>query len=308
MSKKQLLTENEVRRFMKLANIPALGKNVISEMKDEREEAREANQAPPMGRSSGSPQEEAMDPMAAMGGEEAPALPAGDDAAMGGMEGGDTVEVGGDVDPEKKSAFEAAVQALADAMGIDVELESQEEHGEEAGEEMHDLDMGDEGDKGEGEEEGEEESSEEEEGDEEEMQEAKDASEEDEEEKKDESKKLSEDELVEAVLARVTARLVAEAKKKKMSIKDKMKMKAKAKKEDKKEKMDEATDSKGGGPLLSKGGNKHDTYKGHSDMEMAKGEKGGKGGHSMETVSAKSDHTVTHGKTNLATKGSNKTK
>lgn len=294
MSKKQLLTENEVRRFMKLANIPALGKNVISEM----------NMNMP-------PQEEAMepDPMAAMGGEQPPALPAGDDAGMGGMEDGETVEVGGDVDPEKKSAFEAAVQALADAMGIDVELESQEENAEEAGEEMHDLETDDEDEGGEeeaGEDEaGEEEESSEEEDDEEEMQEAKKTPEE---EKKDESKKLSEDELVEAVLARVTARLVAEAKKKKMSIKEKMKMKADAKKKGDKEKMDEATDSKGGGPLLSKGGNKHDTYKGHTDMEMTKGEKGGKGGHSMETVSAKADHTVTHGKTNLATKGGNKTK
>lgn len=315
MSKKQLLTESEVRRFMRLANIPALGKGLVSEMKDEREMAREANQAPPMGAPSGSPQEEAMDPMAA---EAAPAADMGAaDDVMGGMEGGETVEVGGDVDPEKKSAFEAAVQALADAMGIDVELESQEESGEEGGEEMHDL--GDEG----GEEEGEEEGGEEDEGDKEEMQEA--AEEEDEgmmkeekhedeeedkeekEEKKDESKKLSEDELVEAVLSRVTARLVAEAKKKKMTVKQKMKAKAEKKKEEKKEKMDEATDSKGGGPLLSKGGNKHDTYKGHADMQYAKG-KEGKGGHAMETVTAKAEHTVTHGKTNLATKGGNKTK
>ena len=162
MSKKQLLTESEVRRFMRLANIPALGKNLVNEVNQIPQDDR---------RPETDKQEEAMDPMAGGmegGAEAAPALPAGDD--MAGLEGGETVEVGGDVDPEKQEAFEAAVQALADAMGIDVELEGQEEHGEEAGEEMHDLDSGDE--EG-GEEEGEEEGGEEEEGDEEEMQEAK---------------------------------------------------------------------------------------------------------------------------------------
>ena len=72
--------------------------------------------------------------------------------------------------------------------------------------------------------------------------------------------------------------------------------------------VEEATDAKGGGPLLSKGGNKHDVYKGHADMTYAKGEKGGKGGHSLETAPAKSEHTVTHGGKNLATLGGNKKK
>ena len=288
MSKKELLNETQIRRFMKLANIESLTKNVVSEMaqKPVKEEAEV--------------KEEAMDPMAAPPAPEMDALPAGPD--MGGdMEGGEAVEVGGDVDPEKKAAFEAAVQALADSMGIEVELESQEEQGAEGGEEMHDLgdlEGGEESGEGEemGGEEGEEEAGEE---DEEEMQEAQ----------VEETEKLSEDELVEAVLKRVTARLVAEAKKKKMSVKQKMKAKKEEKKEEKKkEKVDEATDAKGGGPLLSKGGNKHDTFKGHADMKMGKGEKGGSGGHKMEDVSAKSEHTVTHGSSNLATKGGNKKK
>ena len=110
MSKKQLLTENEVRRFMRLANIPALGKNLVSEMSDKDENRQR------MGISARQDEttSEAADPMAAMGaGADAPpALPAGDEGGMeGGMEGGETVEVGGDVEPEKKSAFEAAVQA-----------------------------------------------------------------------------------------------------------------------------------------------------------------------------------------------------
>ena len=80
------------------------------------------------------------------------------------------------------------------------------------------------------------------------------------------------------------------------------------KKEEKKEKMEEATEAKGGGPLLKQGKNKHDVYSGHADMEMGKGEKGGKGGHEMETLTAKAEHSVTHGGKNLATLGGNKKK
>lgn len=111
---------------------------------------------------------------------------------------------------------------------------------------------------------------------------------------------LSEDSLVEAVLARVTARLMQEAKKQKQSTKDKMKQRVQEKL------MQEASESKGGGPLVNKGGNKYDTYKGHPDMEMGKGENGGKGGHKLEKVTAKAEHTVTHGGKNLATLGGNK--
>ena len=140
MSKKDLLLETQIRRFMKLANLEPLTKNVLKET-DEREEAREANQMPPAAAPRGGMQEaEQMDMEAAEPAAEEPAM--GGEEEMGGE--GETVEIGGDVDPEKQKAFEAAVQALADAMGIDVELEGQEEHAEEAGEEMHDLDSGDE--------------------------------------------------------------------------------------------------------------------------------------------------------------------
>lgn len=295
MSKKQLLNESEIRRFMKLANLEPLAKGLVSEMAG-------VNQIPQDTRRPETGMQQEM-----MGKE--------DEAKGLSMEAEDAmeVEVGDEADPEKQSAFEAAVKALADAMGIEVELEGAEGGEEDAGEEMPDLDMG-------GEEGGEE--SEEEAG-EEEMDEAKKASKEEGEEELDEAKKeekkeekeeeveeskaLSEDSLVEAVLARVTARLVAEAKKKKMSAKEKMKMKAKEKKADKKEVVEEATDSKGGGPLLSKGGNKHDVWKGHADMAYAKG-KEGKGGHQMEDLAAKAEHTVTHGGKNLATLGGNKKK
>jgi hypothetical protein len=295
MSKKQLLNESEIRRFMKLANLEPLTKAVVTEM-------AAVNQIPQDTRRPETGMQQEM-----MGKE--------DEAKGLSMEAEDAmeVEVGDEADPEKQSAFEAAVKALADAMGIEVELEGQEEHAEEAGEEMHDLDMGGE----EGGEESEEEAGKEEAG-EEEMDEAKKAKKEEGEEELDETKKeeeeeveeskaLSEDSLVEAVLARVTARLVAEAKKKKMSAKEKMKMKAKEKKAEKKEVVEEATDSKGGGPLLSKGGNKHDVWKGHADMAYAKG-KEGKGGHQMEDLPAKAEHTVTHGGKNLATLGGNKKK
>jgi hypothetical protein len=293
MSKKQLLNESEIRRFMKLANLEPLTKAVVTEM-------AAVNQIPQDSRRPETGMQQEM-----MGNEnEAEGLAMEAEDAM-------EVEVGDEADPEKQSAFEAAVKALADAMGIEVELEGAAGGEEDAGEEMPDLDMG-------GEEGGEEseEAPAEEEADKEEMDEAKkeegeeeldEAKKEEDEEEKEESKALSEDSLVEAVLARVTARLVAEAKKKKMSAKEKMKMKAKEKKAEKKEVVEEATDSKGGGPLLSKGGNKHDVYKGHADMAYAKG-KEGKGGHQMEDLPAKAEHTVTHGGKNLATLGGNKKK
>jgi len=295
MSKKQLLNESEIRRFMKLANLEPLTKAVVTEM-------AAVNQIPQDTRRPETGMQQEM-----MGQEnEAEGLSMEAEDAM-------EVEVGEEAEPEKQAAFEAAVKAWADAMGIEVELEGSGEEGE-AGEEMPDLDMGGEEEAGE-EEAGQEEAGEEEkeemdeakkEEGEEELDEAK-KDDEDEEEKQDESKKLSEDSLVEAVFARVTARLVAEAKKKKMSAKEKMKMKAKEKKAEKKEVVEEATDSKGGGPLLSKGGNKHDVWKGHADMAYAKG-KEGKGGHQMEDLAAKAEHTVTHGGKNLVTLGGNKKK
>jgi len=298
MSKKELLKESEIRRFMKLANLEPLTKNVISEMG-----------LPP------------SRPVMEVG-EEAPAMTpdASMDAPPADMDmGGEEVEIETDsTDPEKKDAFEAAVKALADAMGISVEIEGQEEHDIEDGEEMHDLESDSEDDVEMDTDTDDEEDDEEDE--EEELEEKKYTEQQDELEEKraDKEKQLSEDELIETVLKRVTARLVSEVKNgSKVKAKMKKKVAAKkekeeedeeAKKEKKKKPVKEATDAKGGGPLLSKGGNKHDVWKGHADMTYAKGEKGGKGGHQLETLPAKAEHTVTHGGKNLATLGGNKKK
>lgn len=281
MSKKQLLNESEIRRFMKLANLEPLAKNVVKE--SWVEEKKEAGSDPQEGLS--------MEEM------EAPAM-------QPEQEGGDGEQVGLEMDseggedsltPEQMKMAEKVLSAL---FNKNVSLEGAEGN-EEEGEENE----GDEGSEDEGEED------EGDEGGEEEM---------------DES--LSEDALVETVLARVTARLVAEAKKgeekkeDKKSAADKMAaLRAKkkgakkpaAKKESlelKGDKLEEATSAEGGGPLLKQGKNKYDVYKGHADMTMAKGDKGGKGGHSLETAPAKAEHTVTHGGKNLATLGGNKTK
>ncbi len=283
MSKKELLNETQIRRFMTLANLEPLVKNVISEEKAESQKEREGDVPDRKGHlaKSESVKEEITN--------EAEEAEADESDEM------DVEMDSGDADPDKAAAFEAAVKALADSLGIEVEVggdEGGEEGGDAGGEEAPDMDMPDAG----GEQEMEEGKNKEEE-----MDEAKDK-----EEEMDESVALSEDSLVEAVLARVTARLVAEAKKKKMSAKEKMKAK-KAEKKDKEKVMEEATDSKGGGPLLKQGKNKHDTYKGHADMAYAKG-KEGKGGHEMETLNAKAEHTVTHGGKNLATLGGNKKK
>ncbi len=279
MSKKQLLNESEIRRFMKLANLEPLAKRVVSEM------------TTPMT----SPTAEAEDPMSMTPDAAMDAAPA--DADMGGEEV--EVDIGSEGSPDDKMVFEKAVKALATGLNIDVELQSDDDEMEEEDEEDEEEDDEDESDEG----------AEAAASDDEDLEEAK-------EETEEKPKKLTEDELVETVLARVTARLVAEVKKKKMSVKERMKEKkgkkgSQYKKGSQQEKgedvMEEATEAKGGGPLLSKGGNKHDIYKGHADMAYAKG-KEGKGGHQMEDLPAKAEHSVTHGGKNLATLGGNKKK
>lgn len=296
MSKKQLLTESEIRRFMKLANLEPLTKNVLSE----ESQAVARIQGDPAATSLVQPQSEAM--MNYDEADETPADDMGDEPAAGGEEEieVDMEEGGGDL----MELLEMLKSMLKPEFAEQLDIQAGDDEGE--GEDMAGPpeDMG-----------GEEEES----GEVEELEEKKKAHKETTAAKhketaaessaakktKKESLELSEDGLVEAILARVTARLMQEAKKKKMSAKEKMEKKKKE--ADKKKKMmEEATDAKNGGPLLSKGGNKHDTYKGHADMEYGKGEKGGKGGHAMEKVTAKAEHTVTHGGKNLATLGGNK--
>ncbi len=271
MSKKQLLNESEIRRFMKLANLEPLTKNVVSEM-------AVASQM------QGARSEDAMkQEMKSMDNEERGLSMEAEDSL--------DVEVENSVDPKMQALFKNAVENLASTFGIDVEVEGGEDGEEASDEEMPDLDMADD--------EGGEDSDEM--GDEEGGEEASD------EEDEELEETLSEDSLVEAVLARVSARLVAEAKKKKMSIKEKMKKKKEMEEYKKKKVVEEATSAEGGGPLLKQGKNKYDPWKGHADMSYAKG-KEGKGGHQMEVLPAKSEHTVTHGGKNLATLGGNKTK
>lgn len=269
MSKKELLNETQIRRFMKLANLEPLTKNILSEMHD----------APPADTTrrpeTGMQEEESSLSM---------------EAEMPEMED----EGGGDDD------LMDFIQKLKKVMKPDLadklEVEAgEEEEGAEEEEEAPEMDLG--GEEGE-------EESDEGEGEEEEMDEAKMP------EKQEKGKELSEDALVEAVLSRVTARLVAEAKKakaKKKGLAGKMADKKAAKKSaDKEEKvMEEALD---GVNLAEKGKDRGNVWKGHADMTMAKGDKGGKGGHEMETMTAKAEHTVTHGGKNLATMGGNKKK
>lgn len=308
MNNKQLLKESEIRRFMKLANLEPLTKNVLKESSHAEEYASgkaEAvnNRGPVM-------QSEAEEPMDEPADDKSMDEPADDDSM--GDEPADDAGGEGDtlVSPE---VAQGAIQALAEYFGYDTDVQM---GGADAGEEggMEDEEQGEYG-----------------EGGMEELEEAAKAKsaagtaaeegEEGEEGKKgkkgekqttaskqNETLELSEDDLVETVLARVTARLVeaAKAKKKKGAAAEMEKKKKEAEMKKKKATMKEATDAKNGGPLLSKGGNKYDVYKGHASMEYGKGEKGGKGGHALEKVTAKAEHTVTHGGKNLATLGGNK--
>jgi hypothetical protein len=282
MSKKELLSESQIRRFMKLANLEPLTKNVVKENWSVEEENKKTVPETQTGLS--------MEEM------EAPAM-------QPEQEGGEGEEVGLEMDSEggeeslTADELKKAEEVLSAMFGKKVSLEAE---GSEADEEEDAAEMAD-------------------------KEKDKEGEEEEEEEEMDET--LSEDALVETVLARVTARLVAEAKKgkDKESTADKMdalrakkkgaKKPAPKKPAPKKEslelkgdKLEEATSAEGGGPLLKQGKNKYDVYKGHADMTMAKGDKGGKGGHSLETAPAKAEHTVTHGGKNLATLGGNKTK
>jgi hypothetical protein len=222
--------------------------------------------------------------------EEAPTMEAEEEMEVGDLGAEEAPAAGG-----KEAEFEALVKKLAELVGVDVEVE--------AGEEEPEMEAGEEGE--EGGEEGEEE---------EEMEEAYGGKEGEEMEEMYHKKELSESKLVDAVLARVTARLVAEAKKKKkMTPAEKMKaMKAAkaAKEKDKKKKLDEANAvapketkpskeaPEGHGP----GKTEHGVHKGDSKDQAWGSEKGG---HEMKKVSAEAPHSTKKG-TNLATLGGHK--
>lgn len=302
MSKKTLLEESTVRKFMKLANLEPLSDKFIKEELGYTEEED-------MGMDAGGDEMAPVDAMGDMGGDEEGELEVDLDDA--GAEG--------EVSPE---VAKKVVQAVLDALGVQGTVEDDEDMG--GADDMGDMDdFGGEEEAGEGEEEAGEEDfgGEEDEGEEEELDEEYEAKEnleekkDEEEEEMDESTTLSEDDLVENVLRRVTARLLAEAKAKKdkKDIKSKMKDK-KAKKAEKEEKLDEekhVVTHKKSSNVIKKGTNKHNVYKGHPDMEMkplkGKGGKTGKGGHEMESLKSTQKHTVTHDKTSkVAGKGGNK--
>lgn len=258
MSKKsKVLSESTIRRFMKLANIESLSENFVQEaMPDHVEEMGAA------------PEQEGMLPE-------------------------EEVEVGLEDDGGKEAKVRELINLIAEISGIEMDVsgEEGEQEVDGAGDMMGAAGALDAG--GEGEEEGEEEEGEEDEGGEEEMNEA--AEDLEEQEEVEESASASEDAMVESIVRRVTARLIEEAKKgRKMTAKQKMALKkAQAKKGGKKEEkedkkaakpVEEATAATGGGPLLKKGGNKHDVWAGTPDMKLAKGEKGGAGGHKLSPL------------------------
>ncbi len=284
MSKKELLSESQIRRFMTLANLEPLAKNVLSEKKhaeEEKENKDEGMYEKEEKMKKEKMKKEEMDESLSeeVDGEES--MPEDPEAEMPELddeedeEDEEGEEGGMAADGSVEDKVEQIVNLVMDLAGVQGKVMRDEESEEEPMEEA-DYDMG-EADYGMSEE---------------------------------VPKPLSEDSLVEAVLARVTARLVQEAKKKAPAKKEtpEQKMKRmKAEKAKKKKTLEEATSAEGGGPLLKQGKNKYDVYKGHADMAYAKG-KEGKGGHQMEPLTAKAEHSVTHGGKNLATLGGNKKK
>jgi hypothetical protein len=309
-NKKSLLTESEIRRFMTLANIPSVGKlNETSEAERyaSGEPGLEMRKTPMKSEGDVGVYEE--DPMP-----EEPSAGEGDELDLGDMDAGGEMGAGGD---DKEARFEEAIMTLAELAGIEIDTGS----GEAAG----GVEMGADS------EEEEDESDEEEEEEEEEVEENMEVEEgEPVEGQPEPSAVMQEAKLVDAVLARVTARLVAEAKKKKAGVaaaKKKADMKKKAADMKKKKagagekapkKLEEAnaaapksTMSNASKAGVAKAAGKADkgTWGVSSkvqDMEWKEGK--GKGGHEMSTESASAEHIVSHGKKNLATQGGNKSK
>lgn len=284
MSKKELLSESQIRRFMTLANLEPLAKNVLSEKKDVEEEGMYEEEKKKKEEAKEKKEEGKMEESLSEEMEEEESEP--EDAEMPEMEdeeepeGGEDEEGGMAADASVEDQVEQIVNLVMKLANVQGKVMRDEEGMEEPSEEPSEEPMDEAGY-----------------GDMEEMDPTP-------------TKQLSEDALVEAVLARVTARLVQEAKKKAPAKKEtpEQRMKRmKAEKAKKKKTLEEATSAEGGGPLLKQGKNKYDVYKGHADMAYAKG-KEGKGGHQMEPLAAKAEHSVTHGGKNLATLGGNKTK
>jgi hypothetical protein len=110
MARKKLLTEGEVRQFMKLANLGPLSENYFDNNPLDEQEEEEFDLE--MG-----------------GGDE---LPPGEEELGLGAE--DEVEMGEEGDPENEELLARVVQAVADELGVEVDVEGAA--GEEGGEEL----------------------------------------------------------------------------------------------------------------------------------------------------------------------------
>ena len=122
MARKSLLTESEIRRFMKLASVQPMGDPRMRNLQEQGEELE-------------------------MGAE----MPPGDVGAEGDLpvEGGEELEMGveeepeaevGDDDAEKEAMLADVVQAVADVLGVDVDVEGAGEEEEGVPEEELEMD------------------------------------------------------------------------------------------------------------------------------------------------------------------------
>ena len=114
MARKTLLTEAQVRQFMKLAHVPAIGSNRLQEMgygmtEEDPIEDEEGPDDPSMDADAAFPPEDEAAP-------EMDAAPEDDMGDMGDVEMGDSVPV------DKEDKFSDLVQQLADLVGIEVDL------------------------------------------------------------------------------------------------------------------------------------------------------------------------------------------
>lgn len=323
MSKKQLLEETTVRKFMKLANLENLSDRFVNESlgyekEDELEEEAGQGVSKKYQRSEMDSQEEAeeMD----LGGDDEDMdmeLDAGDEDSDMDLDMDMDMDSSADEGSVSPEVAKKVVQAVLDALGVQGTVEDDEEGDLDVDmdDEEGDLDMDSEESDFDSEESEDSEESDDSDEDEYEEQELNEESEEDEEDDEeddeDEQQELQESrkQLVDNVLKRVTARLVQEAKtKSKKDVRKKM--------QEKKKKVEEAkhhiaSHKKEVGGLANKGKVKDKLYSKHEDMqytEVKKGGKGGgKGGHEMKPQKASGGHTKTHKKTSsVVSKGKNK--
>jgi len=123
MARKTLLTEAQVRQFMTLAHVPAIGSNRLQEMgygmtEEDPIEDEEGPDDPSMDADAAFPPEDEAAP-------EMDAAPEDDMGDMGDVEMGDSVPV------DKEDKFSDLVQQLADLVGIEVDLTTGDDLGAE---------------------------------------------------------------------------------------------------------------------------------------------------------------------------------